>query len=75
MNFKITLKETGEYPTHEWLIKQDWYEFDHRTKTEGFAILEDGDLIFLDSYGSSLYVDPEPFKITWSFSVSWSKDT
>ena len=66
MPFTVIDKKTGEYPDlWEIALKEDWAKGLCYCDMDGFAIMEDGNLILMDECGEFAYCPYGRFEIVW----------
>ena len=62
--FRVKDKKTGEYPDLEKLaLEEDWAKGLIYCDMEGFALLEDGNLVLLDECGNFAYCPFDRFVV------------
>ena len=68
--FTVIDKKTGEYPDMEKIaLEEDWAKDLLYCDMNGFALMEDGNLILLDDCGNFAYCPFDRFEITMETSI------
>lgn len=68
--FTVIDKKTGEYPDMEKIaLEEDWAKDLLYCDMDGFALMEDGNLILLDDCGNFAYCPFDRFEITMETSI------
>lgn len=62
--FSVIDKKTGAYPDLEKIaIEEDWAQGLIYCDMEGFALMEDGELVLMDECGRFKYCPPDRFEV------------